>query len=120
MSCNHNNCGDKEKVWLPHKYHGLECGLRPHLYCTQCGMVKIASLDRPRRLGYYINIVAGLAKEFKIAKVQIRLIAKELQNLGIDDIYGIDKRIQERIFVETMRKYSNLPEQAIRKFLSEN
>lgn len=120
MACNHNSCGDKEKVWLPHKYHGLDRGLKPHLYCTRCGMVKIVSLDRPRRLGYYINIITGLAKEFKITKVQIRLIAIELQKLGVDDIYSMDKRIQERIFVETVRKYSNLPERVIKQFLYEN
>jgi hypothetical protein len=117
MRCNHISCGNKKKIWLPHKYQGLECGLKPHLYCEHCGMVKIASSDRPKRLGYYINVIADISKEFKVAKVQIRLISIELQRQGIDDIYSIDKSMQEKIFVEIVQKYISLPEQAIRQFL---
>jgi hypothetical protein len=114
--CNHHSCGDKEKVWLPYKYNDLDCGLKPHLYCTQCGIVKIASSDKPRRLGYYINVVAAIGQEFKVTKVQMRLIALELQRLQIDDIYSIDGCHQEKLFIEAVRKYVNVSEQNIRKF----
>lgn len=116
MCCNHNSCGDKEKVWLPYKYNDLDRGLKPHLYCTLCGVVKMASSEKPRRLGYYVNVVAALNKEFKVTKVQMRLIALELQRLKIDDIYSIDRCLQEKLFIETVRKYVNISEQNIRKF----
>lgn len=116
MCCNHNSCGDKEKVWLPYKYNNLDRGLKPHLYCTQCGIVKRATSDEPRRLGYYINVIAALSREFKVTKVQMRLIALELQRLKIDDIYSIDRCLQEKLFIEAVRKYVNTSEQNIRKF----
>lgn len=117
MGCNHINCGSKEKIWLNYTYHGLERGLKPHLYCKHCGAIKSESSCKPRRFGYYINIIAEIAKEFKITKVQIRLISVELQRSGFDDFYSMDNSIQEKIFIETVRKYVNLPEQAIKQFL---
>ncbi len=116
MRCNHNSCGDREKVWLPYKYNNLDRGLKPHLYCTHCGVVKTSSSDKPRRLGYYINIVAALSNEIKVTKVQMRLISLELQKLQIDDIYSIDRRLQEKLFIEAVQKYVRISEQYIRKF----
>jgi hypothetical protein len=119
MRCEHESCGNNEKIWLPYKYHDRERGLKPHLYCTKCGLVKNASPDKPRRMGYYINIMAAMSKEIKVTKVQMRLISIELERRGIDDVYGIDRSNQEEIFIEVMRRYINVSEQTIRKFLQE-
>lgn len=117
IGCEHRDCGNKEKVWLPYIYRGLERGLKPHVFCTKCGLVKSASSDKPRRLGYYTNIIAMLGREIKVTKVQMRLISLELERRGIDDIYGIDRHCQEKLFIEVVRQYVNVSEQIINSFL---
>ncbi len=119
MGCDHRDCGTKEKVWLSYSYKGLQRGLKPHLFCVKCGLVKSSSSDKPRRLGYYINIIADLSKTVKITKVQMRLISMDLEKNGIDDIYSMDKCCQEALFTKIVRQYINIPEQAIYRFLSD-
>ncbi len=116
--CDHKDCGAKEKVWLPYNYKGLERGLKPHVFCIKCGLVKSSSSDKPRRLGYYKNIVAALSEIVKITKVQMRLISIDLEKNGIDDIYSMDKCCQEALFIEVVRRYVNVSEQIIRHYLS--
>ncbi len=118
MGCEHRDCGSKEKVWLPYNYRGLECGLKLHAFCIKCGLVKSSSSDKPRRLGYYINIVAGLSERVKITKVQMRLISMDLEKEGIDDVYSMDKCCQETLFIEVVRRYVNISDRAIREYLS--
>jgi hypothetical protein len=65
------------------------------------------------RFGYFINIVASLSKDYKITRVQMRIISQELKNRGID-AYGIDKYQQNKLFTEIVMKYTNVPENAIR------
>jgi hypothetical protein len=115
--CNHKSCGNKEKVWLPYEYMGRERGLKPHLFCTECGLIKNGSSEKPRRMGYYINIVAELGKEVKVTKVQMRLISMDLQKQGIDDVYSMDKHLQEKLFINTVKRYLNIPEEAISRHL---
>lgn len=117
MGCKHISCGNKEIIWLPFKYRGLECGLKPHQYCRNCGVVKIASSEKPKRLGYYINILTKFSEQWKITKVQIRLISMDLQRHGIDDIYSMDKYMQEKLFLQIIQKYVNLTEPSFRQLL---
>jgi hypothetical protein len=117
MRCNHENCGDREKIWLTFKYNGRERGLKPHLYCAKCGLIKNGSSDKPRRMGYYINKITVIGKEIKITKVQMRLVSIELEKRGIDDAYGMNSHDQEEIFIEVLRHYVNVSEQIIRRFL---
>jgi len=118
MNCKHVDCGTKEMLWLPYTYRGMECGLKPHAYCTKCGLIRGATSDRPRRLSYYINIIAQLGREVKVTNVQIRLIAIELEKQGIDDRYGMDRCCQEKLFSEVVRKYVNVSEQIIFRYLN--
>jgi len=120
MNCKHIDCGTKEKVWLPHTYQGLECGLKPHVYCANCGLVKSETSHKPRKLSYYISVIAELGKEVKVARVQIRLIAFELEKQGIDDFYSMDRCCQEKLFSEIVRKYVNVSEQIIHRYLQSN
>lgn len=114
--CNHISCGNKEKVWLPYFYQGRECGLKPHPYCTECGLIKNLSSEKPRSIGFYINIVTSLGSEFKVAKAQIRLIALDIKNSKLDDGYGIERHQQEVLFIKIVQKYANIPEWVLRKF----
>ena len=117
MGCNHQSCGSGKKIWLPHIYMGRQCGLKPHPYCTKCGEVKNLSSDRPRNIGYYINTIAALSKEVRVAQVQMRLMAQEMERRGLDDVYGMDKDQQEELFVDILKNILNVSEDSIRKFL---
>jgi len=78
MSCNHELCGNIQKVWLPYEVRGHLKGLKSYPYCLQCGMVKNISSDRARPFGYYMNILPHLG----ITKVQTRLTAKKYSSLS--------------------------------------
>jgi hypothetical protein len=115
--CDHVVCGDKEKVWLPHRYNGGECGLKPHHYCVKCGLVECLSGEKPLSIGHYMNALARLGREFKVAKVQTRLISQEMERCNLEDAYGMDRRQQEDLFIKIVEKYLNIPEDIVRKFL---
>lgn len=111
MSCNHELCGNIQKVWLPYEVRGHLKGLKSHPFCLHCGAVKNISSDRARPLGYYMNILSHLG----ITNVQIRLIAKEMEGLGdFDDGFSISSFLQEQVFIRIVKKYSNLSENSIR------
>ena len=111
--CKHESCGTAEKVWLPYEFEGRSRGLKPHSYCILCGVVKNVSPDRAKPMGYYTNILARLG----ITKVQIRLIAKELERMDFDDIYFMTRSEQEEVFISVVQKYSKVPENRIRASL---
>lgn len=113
--CEHKSCGSSEKVWLPHIYRGMDCGLKPHPYCAECGLIKSLSSDKPRKIGFYINLVAVLGEHLKVTQVQMRLISMALENAGLDDTYGMDRYQQETLFTQIVRKYIPVPEQVIRE-----
>jgi hypothetical protein len=115
--CEHVSCGSKEKIWLPYVFRGRERGLKPHRYCVKCGLVKRSSADKPRDIGYYMNVLGMLYSEQRIAKVQIRLIAQALERAGIDDSYGLDRYQQERLFIDVVVRQTGIPEENIRKYL---
>lgn len=111
--CQHESCGSGEKVWLPYYFRGRERGLKPHPYCILCGEVKNLSIEKPRELGYYMNILASLGKRYKIAKVQIRLIALDMEREELTDAYGLDRYQQEKLFVDIVTKNLNIPERVV-------
>ena len=114
MRCEHKICGNTEKVWLPFEVRGHTKGLKPHPYCIHCGTVMNVSADRAKPLGYYINILSNLP----ITKVQIRLIVKELENIGdFDDIFSTSRFVQEQLFSNAINKYSNITECVIKSAL---
>jgi hypothetical protein len=117
-ACNHKNCGTREKDWLPYFYQGRERGLKPHPYCTECGLVKNLFSERPRQIGYFINLIAELGQHYKIAQVQVRLTVLEMQQQGLDDSYGIDRQQQEKLFVEIANRCLNIPERIIAEILA--
>ena len=114
MPCDHKTCGKIQKVWLPYEPRGHIKGLKAHPYCLECGAIKNLSSDRARPIGYFMNVLSNLS----IAKVQTRLIAKELESLsGFDDAFSISEFAQEQIFINVVKKYSSLPESTIKAAL---
>jgi len=103
--CEHKISGSKEKIWLPHYFEGRDRGLKPHPYCTECGLVKSLSSDRLHSVGYFMNVIAELGKHHKITQVQTRLIALEMEKQLISDAFGIDRHQQEILFIIFLPQY---------------
>jgi hypothetical protein len=102
----HESCGTVESVWLPYEFEERGRGLKPHLYCIHCGVVKNISSDRAKPMGYYTNMLAKLP----ITKVQVRLITKELERVDFDDLYCMTRSNQEKIFSRVVRNYCGVSE----------
>ena len=115
--CEHKISGSREKIWLPYYFEGRERGLKPHPYCTECGLIKNLSSEKPRSLGYFMNMIAELGCRYKIAKVQIRLIALEMERLQMDDKFGMDRKQQEDLFVEITTRILNIPARIVYELL---
>ncbi|MGA9098050.1 MAG: hypothetical protein WB392_03875 [Methanotrichaceae archaeon] len=111
--CEHKSCGSTEKVWLPYYYDGRIRGLKPHPYCMDCGLIKNLSSDRPRAIGYYMNTLSELSKLYKSAQVQMRLISQEFERQRLNDPYGMDRQQQEKLFIDIVKRYVNIPERAL-------
>jgi hypothetical protein len=111
--CDHKSCGGSEKVWLPYFYRGRERGLKPHPFCADCGLVKNLSSERPRDVGYYMNVLSVLGQRYKVVQVQKHLVAMEMERLALDDGYGMDRKMQEKLFVEIVTRILNVPERAV-------
>jgi len=111
--CEHQISGSKEKIWLPYYYEGRDRGLKPHPFCTECGLIKNLSSDRPRSIGYFMNVIAELGERYKIAQVQTRLIVLEMEKQSMDDRFGIDRQQQERLFIEITTRILNVPARAV-------
>ncbi len=118
--CIHEDCGAKEKVWLPFVARGMYRGLKPHPYCKHCGLIKNIG-DRAKNIGYYINIIANMERYLEkrgITKVQMRLIAKELEgNECFNDSYGVSRFNQDKVFIDIVQRYCNVSENFILRFL---
>ena len=116
--CAHRNCGAQEKVWLPYFYKGREGGSNTeHPYCAECGPVKNLSSERPRQIGYSINLIAKLGIRYKIgsssgplngtrnATAESGRFLRNGQKSGEEALLGIAKKclnVPERAIVELM------------------
>ena len=123
MKCEHKSCGIAEKVWLPYEANGAEKGFKPHSYCIHCGTIKniSSSSDKTKSIGYYINVLAEIGKSSSkkcFTKVQMRLIVKELEDLGdFGDTYWVTGSVQDRMFISVVQKYCKISEGFIKSFL---
>lgn len=114
------DCGNIEKVWLPYVVRERPIVLRSHPYCTQCGMVKNIGSDRAKGTGYFINALSRIEKHLKMpgSSVRMRLVAKELEKVDdFEDAYSMSKYAQEKIFIDIIKKFYNLPDRTIQQFL---
>ncbi|HUI40045.1 MAG TPA: hypothetical protein VLY86_03900 [Methanothrix sp.] len=115
--CKHKNCGSGEKIWLPYIYRGRVRGLKPHPYCIHCGSVKNLSSEKPKDIGYYMNLIGSLGNRYKIAKVQMRLIALEMIKEHVSDDYALDRHQQEKLFLKIVRRNLNISERELQELL---
>lgn len=101
--CSHKSCLRDEKIWLPvDAAHKGDVVL--HEWCVHCGLVKNLSDDRPRKLGFWMNVLSFVAFHFGLKKVQVRLIAKKLtENYVFSDLYGVTGSGQKAEFIRIVR-----------------
>jgi len=120
LKCDHIDCGNDEKVWLPYFVKEHQKGLKPHPFCIRCGSVKNIGSDRAVGRGYFMNVISRIEKHLQIpgASVRMRLAAKELENMEeFDDAYTMSRYAQERIFIGVIKKYYQIPDRTIQQFL---
>jgi len=117
MVCSHESCCHEDKIWLPlESNHASEDVL--HHWCIHCGLIKNISEDRPKKIGYWMNILSKISYHFSFAQCQKRLIAKELDSCKeFVDLYGITGSSQKEMFVRTIQKYCNLSKNNLDSFL---
>lgn len=115
--------------WLPMLGKRHELTLAPHPFCDRCGLVRNIGPDRPRKLGFYTDVLSKLegylenehsrGGRHKLIEAQKRLIVKEMEEDELfQDLYGAKGSAQEDKFVEIFRKFrSDVDEQEIRYYL---
>ena len=97
--CSHQGCPQDQKLWLPVDISGHGDVVR-HEWCVSCGVVKNVSDDRPRKLGFWMNMLSFIAFHFGLKKVQVRLIAKALEeNVVFSYLYGVTGSGQKAEFI---------------------
>lgn len=120
LKCDHIECGNTEKVWLPYIVREYPKGLKPHVFCIRCGMVKNIGPDKAIGRGYFINVISQINKHLKIpgSTVRMRLVVKELEKIeDFDDSFSMSKHNQEKIFINIIKKYYQIPDRTIQQFL---
>lgn len=120
MKCDHVDCGNIDKVWLPYMIRERPIVLKSHPYCVQCGMVKNIGSDRAKGTGYFINALSHIEKHLNLpgSSIRMRLVAKELEKIeDFEDDYSMSKYSQEKIFICIIKKYYHLPDRTIQQFL---
>jgi len=128
VRCQHESCGREERIWLP-TYEWASNDTRNtgnsgrsdaalHHWCKLCGCIQNISDDRPRKMGYWINILSKIAKGQLLTQIQKRLVVKELESYEyFDDLYGITSSAQKEVFVKAIKKYCSLHESIIDSYI---
>ena len=105
QNCEHKICGKEKRVWLPNtepRFGSIE----KHPWCITCGLVKNISDDRPKSIGYWMNILSIISTDHDLKQVQKRLIAKEIEDSDIfHDSFGSFGSDQKKMFIKILRKY---------------
>jgi hypothetical protein len=120
LKCDHIDCGNTEKVWLPYMIREHPKGLKSYPFCIRCGMVKNIGSDRAVGRGYFINVISLIEKHLKIpgSSIRMRLVVKELEKIDdFDDAYSMSKYNQGKIFTGIVKKYYRIPDRTIQQFL---
>jgi hypothetical protein len=98
-------CGKEERVWFPtddQRYSSLE----KHPWCKHCGLVENISDDRPKKIGYWMNLFSYICSLMPVTQVQKRLIAKEIESSEVfQDMFGTFGSDQKIRFIQILSKY---------------
>lgn len=128
VECLHESCERDDRILLPKNSDKFEdervigsnglSDIAHHPWCIHCGCIKNISDDRPKKMGYWVNILSRIVGEFAITQSQKRLVVKTLESYDFfDDMYGATGSAQKDVFVKTVRKYCSIRENTIYSFI---
>jgi hypothetical protein len=128
LKCSHESCGREQRVWLPKNIdtskddvkisRSCKFDISLHYWCKLCGSIKNISDDRPKKMGYWINILSKISKEYLISQSQKRLVIKELDDHDcFEDYYGTTGSAQRDVFVRVVKKHCGLYENMIDSYI---
>jgi hypothetical protein len=83
-------------------------------------MVRNIGPDRAVGKGYFINVLSQIEKYLKGpgSSVRMRLVVQDLKKIeDFDDAYSMSKYNQEKIFINILKKYYQIPERTVQQFL---
>lgn len=111
--CEHTS---KEKDWLELLNGKDRLTLAPHPFCEDCGLVRNIGPDRPRKIGFFIDVLSELERYLeeenkkggkpKLIEAHKRLIVKDMQEEDLfQDLYGAMASAQKEMFIELVQKY---------------
>ena len=71
--CSHKDCSREHRIWLPETVTSSEdqrttsgankSDISLHYWCELCGCIQNISDDRPKKIGYWINILSKIERE---------------------------------------------------------
>ena len=116
MYCEHKNSG--KGVWFP--AHAGDVRLHP--FCRNCGVLKNVDADHGRGVGYFSNALSEIKKTLgrhnsKLTESQARLILQDFEDSDYSDTYWVTFTLQKKIFIKTVRNYTNLSFNFVAGFL---
>jgi hypothetical protein len=117
IPCCHESCGFEERIWLPERL-STKSDVALHQWCVLCGVIRNISDDRPKKIGFWINVLSRIAKRFSLTETQKRLMVKEIEsNECFEDLYGTTGSAQREVFIKAIEKYCNLGEATIASYI---
>ena len=128
VRCSHESCGREHRIWLPKTptwpkttrdtSSNGKSDVSLHYWCALCGCVQNMSDDRPKKMGYWINVLSKMAREYSVTQSQKRLVIKELESNDLfEDMYGTTGSAQKEVFIEAVKKYCRICESTIDSFV---
>jgi len=101
--------------WLPMLSRKESLTLAPHPYCEKCGLVRNVGPDRPRKVGFYMEVLSRIEKhlkeehdkggKYKLTEAHKRLMVKKIQDDEVFfDLYGVMASTQEERFMEIVQE----------------
>lgn len=128
LKCSHDSCGREHRIWLPENINASDTmrtinssgksDISLHYWCILCGCVQNISDDRPKKMGYWMNILSKIARECSVTQSQKRLVVKDLEFYEcFYDMYGTTGSAQREVFVRAVRRYFGLCESTIDSFI---
>ena len=110
VNCLHTSCSSEQRLWLhENRYNTADVSL--HRWCVFCGVVQNITDDRPRKIGYWMNILSKIEKRFSLTQSQKRLIIKALEAHDFfSDLFSISGSEQKEVFIQIVEKYCNICE----------
>lgn len=104
----HQICKKEDFVWFPTDVTN-PTDVQQHPWCVMCGTIQNLTDDRPKKEGYWMNMLGRIAEELRLTQVQKRLIAKEISKTeDLQDTFGTFGSAQQELFLSIVSKHVDI------------